>query len=142
MDWWHSSRKTCAASLIARVAGLGVKDGFPQVRQHCGQIVLELLPRLSELLDLGQFVVEELPHQRVQGGRVGHVHPQGFPLVLEQDGGTGVLEEDVVAGIPLGELVPDFPVQVVVGVLGFPQAAGHAEGVADRAVGLVAAVST
>ena len=78
--------------LIPAVAGLGVNYGFPQVLQHCRQVIPELLPRLPELLDFGQFVVEELPNQRVQRGSVGHVHPHRFPLVLEQDGGARVLE--------------------------------------------------
>ena len=57
-----------------------------------------------------------------------------------QDGGDRVLEQDVVAGVALPEFVPNLAVEVVVGVLGFPQPARHAERVPNRAVRLVAAV--
>ena len=71
---------------------------------------------------------------------VGHVYPYHFTSVLEKDSGARVLEEDVVVGVTLVKLVPDLPVQIVVGVLGFPQAPRHAQGVPDCAVGFVAAV--
>ena len=44
------------------------------------------------------------------------------------------------AGIALAQLVPDLAVEVVVGVLGFPQAARHAQGISDCPVRLVAAI--
>ena len=68
----------------------------------------------------------------------GHVHPQGFAAVLNQDRGPGVLENNVVFGIAPVQLGLNFGVQVVVAVLGLPVAAGHAQTVLDRAVGPVA----
>ena len=76
----------------------------------------------------------------MKGGRIGHVRPKHLLLILEKNGGTRVLEEYVVAGIPLVQLVPYLAVQVIVGILGLPQAARHAQRVPDRSVGLVAAV--
>ena len=52
----------------------------------------------------------------------GHVGPHGLFAVLDQDGGPGVLEDDVVARVAAVELARDLGVQVVAGVLGLPVA--------------------
>ena len=44
--------------------------------------------------------------------------------VLEEDGLAGVLEDDVAERVALGDLLLDLGVEVVVGVLGLPVAAG------------------
>ena len=59
---------------------------------------------------------------------------------MDEYGGCRILEKDVVAGIALAQFVLDLAVEVVVGVLGFPQASRHAQGIPDRPVRLVAAV--
>ena len=71
----------------------------------------------------------------MQFAGAGHVHPHGLGAVLEEDGGLGVFEEDVVAGVAAVELGLDLGVEVVVSVLGLPVAAGHAQGVLHGAVG-------
>ena len=76
--------------------------------------------------------------RRCRSAGAGHVRAHGLGAVLEEDGGEGVLEDDVVAGVATVELGLDFGVEVVVAVLGLPVAPGHAEGVADGAVGPVA----
>ena len=121
--------------LVVGVVGLGVGDGLAEAFEDGGEVGLELLAGLAELLDLGQFVVEEAADEAVEITGAGHVGAHGLGAVLEEDGGLGVLEEDVVAGVAAVELGLDFGVEVVVGVLGLPVAAGHAEGVLDGAVG-------
>ena len=74
----------------------------------------------------------------VEVGGAGHIGANRLRPVLEQNSGEGVFEDDVVAGVAAVELGLDFGVEVVVTVLGLPVAAGHAEGVADGAVGPVA----
>ena len=123
--------------LVVGVVGLGVGDGLAEAFEDGGEVGLELLAGLAELLDLGQFVVEEAADEAVEIAGAGHVGAHGLGAVLEEDGGLGVLEEDVVAGVAAVELGLDFGVEVVVGVLGLPVAAGHAEGVLDGAVGAV-----
>ena len=120
------------------VAGLDVGDGLAQVVKHGREIGLELLLGLAELLDFGQFVVEEDTDEAVEISGARHVNPHGLLSVLEEDGSEGVLEDDVVAGVAPVELGLDFGIKVVVAVLRLPVAAGHAEGVADGAVGPVA----
>ena len=82
-----------------------------------------------------QLVVQEAADEAVQFSRAGHVHPHGLVAILEKDGGRGVLEEDVVPGVAAVELGLDLGIEVVVGVLGLPVAAGHAQGVLHGAVG-------
>ena len=48
---------------------------------------------------------------------------------------AGVLEDDVAQRVALLDLLGDFRVEVVVGVLGFPVAADQAHGVFEGAVG-------
>ena len=123
--------------LVVGVAGLGVGDGLAEALQDGGEVGLELLAGLAELFDLGQLVVQEAADEAVELARAGHVDAHGLVAVLDEDGGLGVLEEDVVAGVAAVELGLDLGVEVVVGVLGLPVAAGHAEGVLDGAVGNV-----
>ena len=121
--------------LVGHVASLGGVHGSAQVVEDSGQVGFELLLGLAELLDLRQFVVEEAADQAVQFARAGHIHPHCFFPILEQHGGLGVFENYVVAGVAAVELLLDFGFQIVVGVLGFPVAAGHAQGVFYGAVG-------
>ena len=123
------------AFAVVGIAFLGLSHRLAEVLENGGQVGLELLLCLTELLDLRQFVAEEAGDEPVQVGGPGHVHPHGLFPVLDQDGGAGVLEDDVVLRVALGELLLNLGVQVVVGVLGLPVAAGHAQGVLDGAVG-------
>ena len=123
------------AFAVVGIAFLGLSHRLAEVFENGGQVGLELMLRLPELLDLGQFVAEEAGDETVQVGGPGHVHPHGLFPVLDQDGSPGVLEDDVVLWVAPVELGLDFVVQVVVGVLGFPVAAGHAQGVLDGSVG-------
>ena len=86
------------ARAVGGVAGLGVGDGLTQVLKYVGEVGLELLLGLAELLDLGEFVIEEGADGAVQFAGAGHVRPHGLGAVLEEDGAEGVLEDDVVAG--------------------------------------------
>ena len=71
----------------------------------------------------------------MQFAGAGHIHPQGHAAVLNQDGGRRVLKDDIVLRVAPVELGLNLGVQIVVGILGLPVAAGHAQGVLDRAVG-------
>ena len=93
---------------------------------------------MAELLDLRQLVVQEDAYEAVQLPVPGHIDPHRLAAVLNQHGGLGVLEEDVVFGVAPVELDLDFSVQVVVGVLGLPVAPRHPQRVLDGAVRLVA----
>ena len=84
-----------------------------------------------------QFVVEEGADEAVQLAGAGHVDPHGLFPVLKQNGGLRVFKEDVVLGVAPVELVLNFGVQVVVGVLGLPVAPVHTQRVLHRAVGAV-----
>ena len=93
---------------------------------------------MAELLDLRQLVVQEDADEAVQLTVPGHIHADRLAAVLDQDGGLGVLEDDIVLGIAAVELDPDLGVQIVVGVLGLPVTPGHPQRVLDGAVGFVA----
>ena len=84
---WPQLEEAGDALAVGGVVGLGVGHGFAQVVQHGGQVGLELLPRLPELLDFGQFVVEKAADEPVQVGGAGHIHPHRLFAVLEEDGG-------------------------------------------------------
>ena len=87
-----------------------VGDGGPQVFQHHGEVGLELALGLAELLDLRQLVVQEDPDEAVQLAVPGHIDPHRLAVVLDEHGGLGVLEDDVVPGVATVELDPDFGV--------------------------------
>jgi hypothetical protein len=55
--------------------------------------------------------------------------------VLVENGGLGILEEDVGVGIAAVELLGDFVGEVVVGVFAFPKAVVEAESIFQRAIG-------
>ncbi|HEV2512453.1 MAG TPA: hypothetical protein VGV58_23010 [Bosea sp. (in: a-proteobacteria)] len=55
--------------------------------------------------------------------------------VLDQHRRLGILEDDVVLRIALGQLLANFLVEIVGGVLRLPIAERHAQIVQDRAVG-------
>ena len=128
-------RNEAAPGLVGSVVLFGLFQGGPQVFQHRRQVGLELLPRLPELLDFREFVVQKAADEAVQLAGPPHVHPHRLVPVLEQDGGLGIFEKDVVPGIAVVKLLLDFGVQVVVGVLGLPESPGHPQGVLHRAVG-------
>ncbi len=100
----QSCRKLAAFVLVARVLGLCFLDSLSQVGQDSGQVRLELLLRLAELLDLRELVVQESANEPVQLPRAGHVDAHCLLTVLDEDGGLGVLEDDVVARVAAIEL--------------------------------------
>src|SRR5205085_9572570 len=63
------------------------------------------------------------------------VEAAGLGAVLIQDGPAGVLEDGVGERVLAVDLLADFGVEVIVGVLGLPVAAGQVVGVAQGAVG-------
>ena len=134
----HRSRKDDGRFLVFRVVRLGLRDGSPQVLQHRGQVGLELALGVPELLDLRKLIVQEDADEAVELPVPGHIHPHRHAGVLDQDGGLGVLEDDVVGRVAPVELGLNLGVQVVVGVLGLPVTPGHAQTVLDGAVGFVA----
>ena len=128
-------KENSGCGLVRFTALFGRGHRLPQVLQYCRQVCLELDLGLPELLDIGQFVVQEAAYQPVQFPGPGHIHPQGHAAVLDQNGCLRVLEDYVVLGVAPVELTLDFGVQVVVGVLGFPVTSGHAQGVLHGAIG-------
>ncbi len=60
---------------------------------------------------------------------------EGDAVVLIEDGVAGGLEEDVGEGVALFELLADLYCEVVVGVLGFPDAVDEGEVVDEGSVG-------
>jgi hypothetical protein len=66
---------------------------------------------------------------------VGQVEPVAFLTALEKNGRAGVLEDGVVERVALLDFLADLDVEVVVGVLGLPEAAAEVEEVTRRAVG-------
>ena len=77
---------------------LGVGHRLAQALQDGGQVGLEPLAGLAELLDLGQLIAEEDRDEPVQLPGAGHVDAHGDGAVLVEDGRLGVLEEDVSRG--------------------------------------------
>jgi len=65
----------------------------------------------------------------------GEVAVEGDAVVLVEDGAVGGLEEDVGEGVARGYFGFDLFLQVVGGVLGFPQAVDEGEGVDEGSVG-------
>ena len=113
--------------LVLRVVNLRLVHGLPQVGNDGGQVGLELLLGLAELLYLGKLVLQEGADEPVKLPGAGHVSPHGLFAVLYQDGDLGVLKDDVVPGIAPVELSLDLGVQVVAAVLGLPVTPAHAE---------------
>ena len=113
----------------------GGVNGGAEVGEDVGQVLGELRLGALEFLYLGQLVVEEAAYEAVEVGVARHVGAHGFLAVLDEDGAARIFEQDVVAGVSARELAPDFGVEVVGGVFGFPIPARHAEGVFDRPVG-------
>ena len=90
---------------------------------------------MAELLDLWKLIVEEAADEAVELVGTAHVHPHCHAVVLVEDGGLRVLEDDVVAGVAAVELALDLGFEVVIGVFRLPIAACHAERVLHRSVG-------
>ena len=101
-----------------------------------GDALLELVDGLLEVFDLRLDVAEELVQQVAKLLGVADIEA-GFDLfaVLVEDGRGGVLEDRVGERVAEGDLLADFGVELVGGVLGFPVAAVEVELVAERAVG-------
>ena len=121
---WQSVKKPSKAAWNFGLSLVGLLDLVGQRRGQFGHALLELLDGLLEVLDLRLGVGEELVEQvgellRRRSGR----SAQRFCAVLEQDRAAGVLEDDVAERIALVDLLGDFGVEVVVGVLGLPVAA-------------------
>ena len=76
--------------LVVGVASFRLRYRLPQVFQHGGQIVSELLAGLAELFDFRQIVVQETRDEAVQFAGSGHVHAHGLAAVLDQHGGLRV----------------------------------------------------
>lgn len=85
-----------------------------------GQVPLELRHRLAELDDLLPLIVEKEVEQIFQTVRVVDQAAAYLPLVLNQNCGTTVLEDDVVLRIALAKFLGDFLVEVILFVLGLP----------------------
>jgi len=80
-------------------------------------------------------VGEELVEEDGQLVAVAEVGAEGRLLVLIQDSATGVFEDGVGERIAPADLAEDFGVEVVVGILGLPVAAGEVVAVSEGAVG-------
>ena len=139
MEPRHSSRKAAAADWNSGVVRVGLVHGLAEVGDDVGEVGIELGLGVAELLDLGKLVVEEAADEAVERAGLVHVDAHGLFAVLDEDGGAGVLEDDVVARVAGVEFALDLLVEVVAGVLGLPVAACHAEGVFHGAVGHYAA---
>ncbi|WP_374544461.1 hypothetical protein [Rhodoblastus sp.] len=91
--------------------------------------------RLAEIRDFLPLIAEEQRDQLAEALDIAHVAAHDLLTVLDQDGGFGILENDIVLRIALGEFFPDFLVEIVGGVLGLPIAERHAQVVQDGSVG-------
>ena len=129
------SKKSAKAFLKAGLVLWACVDLLGQAFGEVGDALLELIDGLLELLDLGLDVAEELGDQIGELGRVGHVGGEDALAVLVEDGGGGVLEDDVVEGIAGLALLLDLGFEVVGGVLGLPVAADEVHGILEGAIG-------
>ena len=123
------------------VALVGRGEDAEQALGQLGDLGLELVHRLVEAVDLRFGVGVELVEEGGQLLRVGQVEPVALLAALEQHRPAGVLENGVGQRVALGDLLLNLGVEVVVGVLGLPEAAAHVEQVAQGAVGSDAALA-
>ncbi|XHC15892.1 hypothetical protein ABWH87_00830 [Oceaniradius stylonematis] len=114
---------------------IGPIDPLPERVQNVRKVRLELLDGLAEFGDLGSFIAEEKPKQLEQVFGVVHPASERFLPVLPEHGRFRVLKDDVVLRVALCQLLSDFFVEVVAGVLGLPIAKRDAKAVQDRTVG-------
>jgi len=114
---------------VGRVVGLGVGHSLEEVPQPNGEVGLELLPGMVELLALGQFVVEGGADEAVQIGEAGRIGALGFGAILVEDGGEGVHEDDAVSEAAAIELGLDFDLEVIVATLTHGQFVATTRGV-------------
>jgi hypothetical protein len=63
--------------------------------------------------------------------RLGQFEPVAFLAILIQDSRARVLEDGVVERVALDDFLADLGVEIVVGVLGFPEAAAQVEEVTE-----------
>ena len=105
-----------------RVRLVGVDDPLDQPLGQVRHVLLESSTALLEVLDVGLGVgvriVEQVGELGGRSGRLGRLRGRSGTGRL-----AGVLEDGVAERVALGDL-QDLGVEVVVGVLGFPVAAG------------------
>src|SRR5439155_16919192 len=77
----------------------------------------------------------ELVEEGSQLLRVGQVKAVALLAALEKDCLPGILEDGVGQRVALGDLLLDLDIEVVVSVLGLPEATPHVENVTEGAVG-------
>jgi len=114
---------------------VGVGDLLDQSLGQLRHALLKLLHSLLEVVDLRLGVGVKLVEQRDKLLGIGDVESVAFLAVLEQDGGPGVLKNRVIERVAFFDLLADFHIEIVVGVLCFPMAVAKIEGVAQGAIG-------
>ncbi len=98
-------------------------------------MVLEFGNGFVPLLDVGLAIGEEVLEQLDQVLGITDVFVRSLTdAMLKKNGALRRLENDVAARIAPFELGANFPIQIVVLVLGFPITASQPEGVEQRAV--------
>ena len=120
--------------------GVGAALGFDLVFHALGDggdALFEVGDGFVPFFVVGLAIAEEDFEQLDEVAAVADVFVQPLAdAVLEEDGLLGGLKDDVGFGVAAVELGADFLFEVVVLVLGFPEAARKAEGVDHRAVNL------
>ena len=114
-------------------ASLGL-DNLRQTRGQLWYLFLEGGDGAVELLDQWLGILKELVQHALEVGRLCYVEVEHLGPILEQHSPLGVLKDDVLGGIPGGDLLADLRVQIVCHVLGLPQPAADLELIAHLGV--------
>ena len=108
--------------LKALVALVGGGEDFHQSLGQLGDLGLKLIDGLMEVFDFRLDVGKELIQERGQLLLVGQIKTVSLLASLIEDRLPGVFENGVGQGIAFVDLLLDFGVEIVVRVLGFPEA--------------------
>lgn len=120
--------------LEALVGAALLADQLQEPLRQFGDLVLELRDGMLPLFVGGRLVLHERLDRLDKRLGLSDVVVEDFPIVLPNDGVVGGLEEDIVARVAALELPLDFIVEIVVGVLGLPDAVDELERVEHCAV--------
>ena len=113
---------------------IGRVNAGAQRLQHGGKIDGELRDCLPEIGDFRALISEEQADEMIEPRLVAHAAACDLAAALNEHRRFGILEDDIVLRIALGEFAADFLVEVVSRVLGFPPAVRNAEIVEDGSV--------
>ena len=135
MDWRQRSAKDWEVFAEGGVALVFCGEDFVDAVGELGDFGGELGDGILPVGDVGLLVVEEELEDFDELFRRGDGLVEGDAAVLVEDGVVGRLEEGVDERVALFALFADFDGELVVGVLGFPDAVLEGEFVDECAVG-------